>query len=57
MTAAKYASWAVADGWAMVRRPGCVPFVLYVKDIAAALAGERPGFGEGSVKPEWGRFR
>ncbi len=25
---------AVADGWAMVRRPGCAPFAVFCKDMA-----------------------
>ncbi len=30
---AKVRVMAVADGWAMVRRPGCAPFVQSVKTL------------------------
>lgn len=37
----EYVVMAVADGYAMCRRPGCMPFVLTVKEIEQAPAQQR----------------
>lgn len=36
---------AVADGYAMLRRPGCIPFVAVLNALAAAGAAQPPPEG------------
>ena len=34
---------AVADGYAMARLPGCIPFVVFLKEIAENVTPDKEG--------------